>query len=64
LLGLIRDGAGDQNRADDCYRKALYLEPDHYGALIHLALLKDKGGESKAAKVLKDRARRVQERMK
>jgi chemotaxis protein methyltransferase WspC len=64
LLALIRDSAGDQLQASEFYRKALYLEPDHYDALIHLALLKDKSGESGAAKTLKNRARRVLERMK
>jgi chemotaxis protein methyltransferase WspC len=61
LLGLIRDGAGDQPRASEFYRKALYLEPDHYDALIHFALLKDQSGDGAWAKALKDRARRVLE---
>ena len=64
LLGLIRDCAGDQHQASEFYRKALYLEPDRYDALIHLALLKDKSGDSVAAKALKNRARRVLERTK
>jgi chemotaxis protein methyltransferase WspC len=64
LLGLIRDGAGDQHQASEYYRKALYLEPDHYDVLIHLALLKDKSGDSVGAKTLKNRARRVLERTK
>jgi chemotaxis protein methyltransferase WspC len=64
LLGLIRDCAGDQQGASEFYRKALYLEPDHYDVLIHLALLKDKNGEVTAAKALKNRARRVLERTK
>jgi chemotaxis protein methyltransferase WspC len=61
LLGLIRDCAGDQHQASEFYRKALYLEPNHYDALIHLALLKDKSGAGDAAKALKNRARRVLE---
>jgi chemotaxis protein methyltransferase WspC len=64
LLGLIRDSAGDQHQASEFYRKALYLEPDHYDVLIHLALLKDKSGDSVAAKTLKNRAQRVLERTK
>jgi chemotaxis protein methyltransferase WspC len=64
LLALIRDGAGDQHQASEFYRKALYLEPDHYDVLIHLALLKDKSGDSVGAKTLKNRARRVLERTK
>jgi len=64
LLGLIRDCAGDQHQAGEFYRKALYLEPDRYEVLIHLALLKDKSGDSVGAKTLKNRARRVLERTK
>ncbi|HEX3446249.1 MAG TPA: CheR family methyltransferase [Chthoniobacterales bacterium] len=64
LLGLIRDCEGDQQQATEFYRKALYLEPDHYDSLIHLALLADKNGDSAAAKALKDRAHRVLERRK
>jgi chemotaxis protein methyltransferase WspC len=61
---LIRDSAGDHQQASEYYRKALYLEPEHCDALIHLALLKDKSGDSAGAKTLKNRARRVLERTK
>jgi chemotaxis protein methyltransferase WspC len=64
LLGLIRDCVGDQHQANEFYRKALYLEPDHYDSLIHLALLADKNGDNAAAKALKNRAHRVLERTK
>jgi chemotaxis protein methyltransferase WspC len=62
LLGLIRDCAGEQQQADLLYRKALYLEPDHHDALIHLALLNEKSGNDAIAKVFKGRARRLRER--
>jgi chemotaxis protein methyltransferase WspC len=58
LLGLLHDCAGDQFNAGEFYRKALYLDPDHYEALIHLALLEDKSGRFAVAKLLKTRARR------
>jgi chemotaxis protein methyltransferase WspC len=64
LLGLIRDSAGDQHQASEFYRKALYLEPDHYEVLIHLALLKEKSGDMIAAMALKTRADRILERTK
>ncbi|HET9374612.1 MAG TPA: CheR family methyltransferase [Chthoniobacterales bacterium] len=64
LLGLIRDCAGDQYQANEFYRKALYLEPDHYDSLIHLALLADKNGDRAAAEAWKNRAHRVLERTK
>jgi chemotaxis protein methyltransferase WspC len=58
LLGLLHDCAGDPFHAGEFYRKALYLEPDHYDALIHLALLEDKSGRRAAAKLWKSRTRR------
>ena len=64
LLGLIRDSAGDQQQAGELYRKALYLEPDHYDVLIHFALLKDKCGDVIAANVLKNRADHILGRTK
>jgi chemotaxis protein methyltransferase WspC len=64
LLGLICDCSGDQSQAVEFYRKALYLEPDHYEVLIHLALLQDQCGDSVAAEALQNRARRILERKK
>jgi chemotaxis protein methyltransferase WspC len=62
LLGLVRDAAGKQGEADVFYRKALYLDPHHYDALIHLALLLDRQGDKAGAKVLYDRAERQERR--
>jgi chemotaxis protein methyltransferase WspC len=64
LLGLIRDSAGDQQQAGEFYRKALYLEPDHYDVLIHFALLKDRCGDVIAANALKNRADHILGRTK
>jgi len=62
ILGLIRGTEGDGTAAADCFHKALYLEPDHYEALVHLALLKEQQGDGAAALRLKLRTRRVYER--
>jgi chemotaxis protein methyltransferase WspC len=59
LLGLVRDAIGDRQDAAESYRKTLYLEPDHVEALIHLALLTEREGDSAVATRLRDRARRV-----
>jgi chemotaxis protein methyltransferase WspC len=59
LLGLVRDAMDDQPKAADLYRKALYLEPDHTEALMHLALLSRKSGDVAAAKRLQLRAQRA-----
>ncbi|MGB7622974.1 MAG: protein-glutamate O-methyltransferase CheR [Terriglobia bacterium] len=64
LLGLALDGLGDSMQAGDCYRKALYLEPDYLEVLIHFALLSEKRGDHLSAQRLRARARRVEERHK
>jgi len=58
LMGLLRDAAGDLT-ARDYYRKALYLDPNHYESLLQLALWSEKNGESADARRLKKRAQRV-----
>jgi chemotaxis protein methyltransferase WspC len=60
LLGLVHDASGRQERAGHYYRKALYLEPAHHEALIHLAVLLEKQGDTAGARRLYDRARRGQ----
>lgn len=62
LLGLIRDASGNLPEAANYYRKTLYLDPTHHQALIHLALLLEKQGDKAGAKVLADRARRLEGR--
>lgn len=60
LLGSIRDAMGDK-RAADCYRKVIYLDPNHPEALMHLALLAKKQGDIAGARRFQMRARRVEE---
>lgn len=59
LFGLVRGASGMDGEAATCYRKALYLKPDHYEALVHLALLAKKLGDRDEARVLDERVRRV-----
>jgi len=58
LLGLVRDASGEPG-AIDCYRKALYLEPNHYESLLQMAFLLQKNGEAARARALKSRAQRI-----
>jgi len=58
LLGLVRQADGDE-RAADCYRRALYLEPNHYPTLVQLASLAEKSGDPARARLFKRRAERV-----
>jgi chemotaxis protein methyltransferase WspC len=60
LMGLVRDATGNQSEAVSYYRKALYLEPNHGEAQIHLALLMEKQGDTAGAQVLRNRARRLE----
>ncbi len=62
LLGLIQDGAGRIDDAISCYRKALYLEPDRFETLTHLALLTRKSGDAAGAHRLQQRANRRKEK--
>jgi chemotaxis protein methyltransferase WspC len=62
LLGLVRDATNDA-RAMDCYRKALYLEPNHYESLLQMALLLQKNGDATRAHAFRSRAQRVKMRM-
>jgi len=64
LLGVLYDAAGDINRAADMFRKAIYLDPDHHEALIHLSLYAERSGNKSASKNLKRRAQRAAERHK
>ena len=59
LLGLIRVAAGEDRQAEDCFARAVYLEPDHREALIHLALLVERRRDDHRAQVLKRRLDRV-----
>jgi len=62
LLGLIRDASGNSS-AVDCYRKALYLKPDHYESLLQMAFWLQKNGNSARARTFKARAERVKSQM-
>lgn len=57
LLGLLREASGEPGAAE-CYRKALYLEPNHYEALLHMAWLAHNRGDLAAARLFRARAER------
>lgn len=58
LLGLVRDAAG-RSEAVDCYRKALYLEPQHQETLLQMALWAERSGDASTAANLRRRAERA-----
>ncbi|WP_175624396.1 MULTISPECIES: CheR family methyltransferase [Oxalobacteraceae] len=59
LMGLISDARQDTNDAMQHYRKAIYLQPNHYEALTHLAALLAAQGDAAGARLMQQRAQRV-----
>ncbi len=62
LLGLLQDAEGDPRQAQAAYRKALYLDPTHREALLHLAALIASDGDQEGARRLQARAARQEAR--
>jgi chemotaxis protein methyltransferase WspC len=62
LLGVLNEALGDWQSALDCYRKLLYLEPEHVEALAHLMLLTERYGDPEAVARVRARARRIESR--
>ncbi len=58
-LGLLSDVAGSTLEAQGFYRKALYLDPQHGEALMHLAALFQSQGDAAGARRLQERAART-----
>ncbi len=59
LQGVIHLAGAEDEAAVEAFRKALYLKPDHYQALIHLSVLAQKQGDAKAAQNYRARAQRI-----
>ena len=59
LMGTTYDAMQQDARAEACYRRALYLDPSHADALLHLALLLERRGDTVSASRLRSRARRT-----
>ena len=62
LLGLINEAAKRSGEAEECYLKALYLNPDHYETLIHLGLLCRQQGDLHQAALYRQRAEATERR--
>ncbi len=63
LMGVIFDATGDRKKALTYYLKALYLNPEHYQSLMHLSYAAEKEGHTTTGQNLRNRARRIKERM-
>ncbi|MGB9990642.1 CheR family methyltransferase [Massilia sp. SM-13] len=62
ILGLLNEAASEPEQAQAQLKRCLYLQPDHYEALCHLALLAERQGDHGMAATLKARAARVYQR--
>ena len=62
ILGMVSECESKPGAAADYWRRCVYLQPDHYEALCHLALLAENNGEAAQAGSLRQRAARVYER--
>lgn len=59
LMGLIWNARGDEDRAEEYFNKTVYLDPNHYEALSHLAFIMENRGDSDKASHLHQRALRI-----
>ncbi len=59
MLGLLSEQANASVAAGTYLRRAVYLDPAHYEALCHLALLSERAGQAHEAARLRLRAARV-----
>jgi chemotaxis protein methyltransferase WspC len=59
LLGIVRTAEGDHAQAGQLFRKAVYLDPRHYQALIHLAIHAEQQGDAAVAAKFRARAERA-----
>jgi chemotaxis protein methyltransferase WspC len=59
LMGMICQASGDSVRAEDCLRKAVYLDPNDDEALLALSLLAERRGDQAAAASFRRRAERT-----
>lgn len=59
VLATVAEATGDLARAEALFRKTLYLDPRRADALLHLALLAEKSGDERGARVHRERAQRL-----
>lgn len=64
LLGEVHQAAGNEEQAEQCFNKAIYLDPNYYEALMHLALIQEHRGELASAAIIRQRIQRIVTRIK
>ncbi|MTJ11775.1 chemotaxis protein CheR [Anabaena sp. UHCC 0187] len=61
LLGEIYQAQKRELQAEECFQKAIYLDPKNSEALLHLTLLTEERGDISKAKILRQRLQRLQQ---
>lgn len=64
LQGVIHDARDEAVQAEECFQRALSLEPDHCATLVHAALIAERRGDMAAAARLRTRAQRAEARQR
>jgi len=59
LMGLIHESRERTGEAEECYLKALYLDPDHIETIIHATLMYEHRHDHEKANLLKSRLTRI-----
>ncbi len=59
LQGLISQSSDHLAEAEEYFRRALYLDPGHREALVHMSLLCASRGDRERSVAFRDRARRL-----
>ncbi len=59
LLGEIYQSQKLELKAEECFQKAIYLDPKNSQALLHLSLLTEQRGDINKAKILRQRWQRL-----
>lgn len=59
LMAVIEDARGNQDEARELYKKVVYLEPDHYQALLSLAFHSERMGDSNMADLYRMRSEKI-----
>ena len=60
LMGVIYQATANGQRAEECFHKAVYLDPGHDEALLALALIAERRGDAAAAAGFRRRAKRAE----
>jgi chemotaxis protein methyltransferase WspC len=59
LMGLIYEALDSEEKAEESFNKAIYLDPNHSEALNHLSYIVENRGDTSQAAHLRERAQRV-----